>query len=135
MQGRGTHRILIVEEDSLLGWSMANALKKAGYDADLVETADEGLRKIRGTDYDLAISDYNLPEMDGREFAIRLKTISRRTPLVMVTLHDEPGIDDLDQAEMVDYFVEKPVNLGRLVALVGSTLHPTPNAVGTRTPS
>ena len=72
--------------------------------------------------------------MDGRELAIRLKTISRRTPLVMVTPRDEPGIEDLDKSDLVDYFMEKPFNLNDMVTLVGSILGPLEQEIGEGNP-
>ncbi|HLB00232.1 MAG TPA: response regulator [Bacteroidota bacterium] len=122
MPARRVYKILIVEDESLIGWSMANALKRAGYEPEVVECADDALREMAAGHYDLVISDNRLTGMGGMELAIRMKTISRHTPLVLVAAGEDPGLEDLERSEMVDFLVEKPFKLNEMVALVGSIL-------------
>lgn len=101
---------------------MANALTRAGYNPDVVECGEDALRKITEGAVDLVISEYHLPGMDGLEFAVRLKTISGRTPLVLAVDHGDDALEDLGKSKMVDYFVEKPFNLNLMVSLVRKIL-------------
>jgi len=120
---RDVKKILIVEDEALLGWSMANALGRAGYDPDVVECGEDALRKFNEGPVDLVISDYHLPGMDGLELAVRIKTISGRTPLVLAIEHGEESLEEVGKSRMVDYFVEKPFNLNFMVSLVRKILN------------
>ncbi len=122
MSSRGVNKILIVEDETLLGWSIANALERAGYEPDVVGCGEDALRKINDGSVDLVISDYHLPGMDGLELAVRIKTISRRTPLVLAIEHGEDSLEELGKSKMVDYFVEKPFKLTFMVSLVREIL-------------
>jgi two-component system response regulator AtoC len=116
------NKILIVEEESLLGWSMVNVLARAGYEPDVVECGDEALMKMSTGGYDLAIIDYRLPGMDGLELAARIKKISTALPVIMITTQEDLNDVELSSAPAVDCIVEKPLKLTEIVMLVGSIL-------------
>jgi two-component system chemotaxis response regulator CheY len=83
-------RVLIVDDSSTMRRIIANTLKKIGYD-DVVEAGDgaEGLRYLSSGKADMVLTDWNMPEMDGREFvrALRNQPATARTPVLMITTH------------------------------------------------
>lgn len=130
-----SHRILIVEDESLIGWSMANALGKAGYEPEVVECGEDAVEKIRGGGIELVISDYRLPRMDGVDLATRVKEISRTLPVIMISADEELGTEEIDPDRSIDYFVDKPFNLHEIVTLVGNILDPpASNLIKSRNP-
>lgn len=118
------HRILIVEDESLIGWSMANALGRAGYDAEVVECGEDAVEKIRGGGIELVISDYRLPRMGGLDLAARVKEYSRSLPVIIISSDEEMGSAEIDSTRGIDYFIDKPFNLNEIVTLVGDILEP-----------
>ncbi len=119
------HKILIVEDESLIGWSMANALDRAGYATEVVDCGEDAVEKVRAGTFELVISDFRLPRMDGFDLAARLKKLSKALPVIMISAHEELESAEIDSSHGIDYFIEKPFNLNEIVTLVGTILDPT----------
>lgn len=122
--------ILIVEDDSLIGWSMANALGRAGFNPVVVECGEAAIEQVRGGSYQCIISDFRLPGMDGIDLAGRVKALSDSLPIIIISAHEEISADQLESALEIDYFVEKPFNLAEIVNLVQMVTGPeNPNLI------
>lgn len=67
------NKILVVDDDSSLRNLLNIILSKSGYDVDLAENGKFGLERIKKTNYDLVISDVNMPVMDGLSFYTKIK--------------------------------------------------------------
>ncbi len=116
--------ILIVEDDSLIGWSMARALGTAGYNPVVVDCGEAAVEKIRMGAYECVISDFRLPGMDGLALAGRVKEISASIPVIIISSNEELSPEAVDASRGVDYVIEKPFNLGEIVRLVGDIVEP-----------
>lgn len=109
-------RILVIEDDALLGDAIQAGLKQAGYAVDWMKdgiTADQAL----GTEpYAAAILDLGLPRMSGFEVLRRLRGRGTPLPVLILTALDsvEDRIKGLD-AGADDYLV-KPFDMGELTA-------------------
>ena len=78
--------VLLVEDDALIRRLSANMLKKT-FDIELKQSADgaEALLMQRRLPVDLIITDYFMPEMDGREMTVKLREWGDNTPIIGVT--------------------------------------------------
>jgi two-component system chemotaxis sensor kinase CheA len=90
---KGAKRILLVDDSPFFRNMLTPLLGVAGYDVTPVASAAEalGLRE-KGREFDLIISDIEMPEMNGFEFAEEVKRGERwrSTPIVALTSHAEP---------------------------------------------
>ncbi len=81
-------KILVVDDFSTMRRIVRNLLKELGYaNVDEAENGADALNKLRGGGFDLVISDWNMPLMDGLAMlrAIRADSSLARLPVLMVT--------------------------------------------------
>lgn len=111
-------RLLIVEDDQMLGGSLRRALNQAGYAVDLMLTGDDGLIAALHGGYDTIVLDLGLPVLDGVGFLKALRAQRNPTPVIVLTARDarEQKVDGLD-AGADDYMV-KPFDLDELLARI-----------------
>jgi two-component system OmpR family response regulator len=109
-------RILIVEDDPVLGDGIERSLAGAGYGVDRVVSGTAGDAALAGQDYDLAILDLGLPGMDGLEVLRRLRHRGGRAPVLILTARDAVGdrVTGLDLG--ADDYLVKPFDLAELEA-------------------
>ncbi len=112
-------RILIVDDEKAVRVLMAAALKHDNYEIDLAENGIQAIGYINEIMYDLIITDYQMPEMDGLELTRRIKSKYPSTPILVVT-GTEHACDFL-KSEATDCFI-KPYNISDLQKWVKNIL-------------
>ena len=63
-------RILLIDDEELVRYTLQNILEEAGYDVETAENGRKGLEKFRANPYDLVISDLVMPERGGLQTII-----------------------------------------------------------------
>src|SRR5438552_2899208 len=74
-----TQRILIVEDDPIVAHTLRMALAVDGHSVELAEDGMKALAMFEGATYDLVITDFKMPNMDGMELADAIKQRSPST--------------------------------------------------------
>jgi CheY-like chemotaxis protein len=90
--------ILIVDDQPLILELFAEVVHQMGHHAHLAKNGSEGLELIRKNDFDIIISDYHMPEMNGVDFLKEVRKIDKNVPFIFLTgqkLIDIDGIDEL----------------------------------------
>jgi DNA-binding response OmpR family regulator len=115
-------RLLLVEDDDLLGQGLANGLTQAGFAVDRVRTAEDAEVALETTHYDAAILDLGLPGMDGLALLRQRRAARDATPVLVLTARDTVAdkIKGLD-AGGDDYLV-KPFDLNEVLARLRALL-------------
>jgi len=111
-------KLLLVEDDAMLGAAMKRGLEKAGYSVDWARDGEEALGGLLAQDYASVILDLNLPRLDGMDALRQLRARRDTTPVIIVTARGrgDQKIDGLD-AGADDYLV-KPFDLDELLARI-----------------
>ncbi len=109
-------RILIVEDDPVLGDGIERSLACAGYRIDRVDSGTAGDAALAGQDYDLVILDLGLPGMDGLEVLRRLRRRGGRAPVLILTARDAVGDRVIGLDRGADDYLVKPFDLAELEA-------------------
>ncbi len=111
-------RILLVEDDAMLGASVRRALERAGYGVDWATTGEEGVAALEAGGYSLALLDLALPVMSGIEALREARARRVTTPVIIVTAKGrlDQRIEGLD-AGADDYLI-KPFDLDELLARI-----------------
>ncbi|WP_062063631.1 response regulator [Cellvibrio sp. OA-2007] len=115
-------RVLLIEDDQMIGESVAESLKDSGYAVDWVKDGDAGLHAIASQQYDLLLLDLGLPRKDGISVLRSIRQQQYSLPVIVLTARDalEDRIAGLD-AGADDYLV-KPFALGELNARMRAVL-------------
>ena len=117
-------RILLVEDDLMIGDSLARGLRDDGYTVDWVGdgVAASIALEDREAAYAVALLDWGLPRQDGLQVLKVIRSKGVRTPVLMLTARD--AIDDriLGLDSGADDYLVKPFELGELKARIRSLL-------------
>ncbi|RZU37046.1 two-component system response regulator QseB [Fluviicoccus keumensis] len=111
-------RILLAEDDILLGEGLQEALALQGYVVEWYKDGVSTLHALEASDFDLLLLDLGLPRMDGMEVLARIR--ARQTPLPVLILTARDALDarvaGLDAG--ADDYLLKPFDLAELMARV-----------------
>jgi two-component system response regulator QseB len=109
-------RILIVEDDELLGDGLVSGLRSLGFAVDWLRDGRQADDALAQAPYDAVVLDLGLPGEDGVACLMRWRARGETTPVLVLTARDAVAsrIDGLD-AGADDYLV-KPIALGELAA-------------------
>jgi len=109
-------RLLLVEDDEILGDGLVAGLKMEGYAVDWLtngKLADEALKL---NTYELIVLDLNLPDMDGMSILKALRARKDETPVMVLTAKDTISDRVLGLDSGADDFVIKPFELDEVCA-------------------
>ena len=111
-------KILVVEDDRVVGQYIKRGLEEAQHHADLVEDGLEALRIISGGLHDLAILDLRLPGMTGLQVLRTLRDRGITTPILVLTAQDAVGHKVEALRAGADDYVTKPFAFEEVLARV-----------------
>ena len=116
-------RILLVDDSRLARRLITRTLNRMGLE-DITEAEDgrAALPLIQHNEYDLIISDYNMPHMDGQELLwfIRNKSRQPRVPVMMVTTEGDQSKLAAVQSQGVSAIIDKPFDAAAVKRLIES---------------
>ncbi|MDR1993232.1 MAG: response regulator [Nitrososphaerota archaeon] len=114
--------ILVVDDDKSILRTFTRILQKSGYEIDTAETGKEAMEKSETRNYDLALVDIRLPDMDGTDLLAKLKKPLQHTVKIMITGFPslETGVKALDEG--ADAYLVKPVKPQELLILLEEKL-------------
>jgi two-component system OmpR family response regulator len=109
-------RILVVEDDDLIGAAIARALRDAAYVADWVVDAPSAMGALLGQEHDAVLLDLTLPQGDGLAILRELRKRDADTPVLIMTARDsvDDRIEGLDSG--ADDYLVKPFDLNEMLA-------------------
>ena len=111
-------RILLVEDDRMIGEAVTIALKDAAYAVDWVEDGAAASNVLEDGNHQAVLLDLGLPRHDGFEVLRRLRRLGKQIPVIIITARDEVAdrIKGLDLG--ADDYLVKPFDVNELLARV-----------------
>jgi two-component system cell cycle response regulator CtrA len=111
-------RVLLIEDDSSTARSIELALAAEGIICDTAEVGEEGVEIGRIYDYDIILLDLMLPDIDGYQVLLRLRSAKVKTPILILS-----GLSSVDQKVRglgfgADDYLTKPFNKDELIARI-----------------
>ena len=114
-------RILLVEDEQPLRSCLRMMLELEGHQVSEASNGAEALKIFNPDEFDLVITDYEMPVMQGNQLAIRIKRLAPSLPILMVT---GSGQARRDATNPVDLVMSKPFTMTDLRLVVGELLPP-----------
>lgn len=111
-------RVLIIEDDRVLGPALRDFMQAQGHEAQLITQGDQLLLQCEQQRFDLLVLDLNLPQLSGLEALRQLRAAGHTVPVLILTARDalEDRVAGLDAG--ADDYVTKPFELAELAARV-----------------
>ncbi|MCD6343632.1 MAG: response regulator [Spirochaetaceae bacterium] len=121
-------RVLVIDDENVVGDLMGFMLKRAGYDVSVVLDGTAGLALCESTPPDLVITDITMPDMDGIEFLRRLRKTGIRIPSISIS-GNPVGMKFLDAAKLLGAreVLRKPISEKDLLEAVKRSLQESPH--------
>ena len=116
------YKALVIDDDVATLEFMKFQLKDEGFDVTTAERGQRALDFVRETEFDIILTDLNLPDISGIEMVRRWKEISPETEIIMVT-----GFGSMEKAIEATkagafHYVEKPVEFEELMSLISKAI-------------
>jgi two-component system cell cycle response regulator CtrA len=115
-------RVLLVEGDVTAAQGLTRILQNAGFMVDHADMGEEALEMLRHYDYDLALLDLDLPDMDGSDLVRRMRHARNPVPALVLSTSTQPSVRIRAFAAGADDVVSKPFDQIELVARVQAIL-------------
>jgi DNA-binding NtrC family response regulator len=119
-------KILLVEDESITRASIADVLRNDGFEVEEARDGAQALQIFGRQRFDLVITDFVMPELNGFKLIARVHSFSPLTPVILITAYLSK---DSGQAILqgTAEFIGKPIDLDVLLETVKHTLMPPVN--------
>ncbi len=104
-------KTLLVDDDELVRDSLSLAFKNKGCFLQTTQTAEQGLRALENETFDIIISDFKLPRLDGLEFFKQATAYQPDTVNVLISAYKDEIVTSRAPDVGVHVFIEKPFSV------------------------
>ena len=124
-------RILLVEDDKMIGQAVKSGLESKSYAVDWFEDGASALYAPEDVAYDCILLDLGLPKIDGMTLLSKWRTQKLKTPVIVLTARDAIAdrVNGLDRG--ADDYLVKPFDLSELLARIRAVVRRSSNSDGT----
>jgi CheY-like chemotaxis protein len=112
-------RVLVVDDEALIRWSIAETLTHAGCEVTEAASAKEALERLAaGPLPDVVLLDYRLPDSNDLTLLAGIRRMAPRSPVIMMTAYATPAVHVGALELGVHRVVTKPLDMGDVLPLV-----------------
>jgi DNA-binding NtrC family response regulator len=123
LSGSMPRKLLVVEDDAITRWNVSDFLREQGFDVEQIPDGTRALERCKEGKFDLILTDFRLPGIDGLKLLQRVRSVSPSTPVIIMT--GTPSFDARNaQSGGAADFIRKPLQLGKLLAKIKNLLDP-----------
>ncbi len=118
----GNGKILLIDDEPEILYSLSTLINSMGYDSEVTSSVEKALIFIKNSKFDLIITDYNMPEMNGITFAKKIKEIAPAIPIILMTGYSEKVNQTSDTDSIFSKTIIKPVPAHKLSEIIYSLI-------------
>jgi signal transduction histidine kinase len=126
-QGLPPLSILLVDDEQLVRVATAEMLRELGHAVIEATSGADALTKLARGDFDVVVTDYSMPRMNGAELALRIRESRPDMPLLLVTGYSGPAQEASSLPRL-----DKPFRRAELAAAIQRVVSPPSNVVALR---
>lgn len=115
-------RLLLIEDDPMIGKSIREGLKRDGYSVDWVRDGWAGEQSAKSESYEMIILDIGLPRMDGLSLLSSIRATGQTMPVLIITARSEIEDRVMGLDAGADDYLVKPFSMSELSARVRALL-------------
>ncbi|MFQ6083920.1 MAG: response regulator [Candidatus Aminicenantia bacterium] len=115
-------KILIVDDEKLIRWSLTKILTQNGYEVKAVASGEEALKEIDHTSYDLVFTDLKMIGIDGIEVLKEIRKVSPKTKVIIISAYGTPQVRLLASKFKALSFIDKPFKAEQIRTTARSAL-------------
>ncbi|OHD13515.1 MAG: hypothetical protein A2086_12740 [Spirochaetes bacterium GWD1_27_9] len=117
-------KILIVDDSTTMRESLNLVLLSAGHKVDQAINGVDGLNVFgKNKDYNLIITDINMPEMNGLDFIANLRKVSKDIPIIVLTTETEKEKIEIAKSYKASAWIVKPFKPADLLTVVTKVIN------------
>jgi DNA-binding response OmpR family regulator len=113
-------KVLIVDDEETLTWSMAKSLSKDRdkYEVIIANNGKEALNHLRNNKIDLVISDIRMPDINGLDLLVKIKKEYPDTKVIIMTAYGSSDVQKEANRRGSLYYVEKPFEISDIRKII-----------------
>lgn len=113
-------KVLIIDDEADIGDLLKLNLESTGeFKVTVVNSGEAGVKKAKETNFDLIITDFYMPGMDGGEVIDELKSLKPNMPVLLFSIyHDDESTIGPSIKEKADGIISKPIEHSQLYAVI-----------------
>ncbi|MBE6445051.1 MAG: response regulator [Alphaproteobacteria bacterium] len=115
-------RVLLIEDDQLIGDGLKIGLTKLGFSVDWFTNGEDGQEALFQSPYDAVVLDLTLPEIDGLQILDNWRKSGRKDPVLILTARGDVEERILGLNKGADDYLPKPFDLGEVVARLNALI-------------
>jgi len=117
-------KVLIVDDEETLTWSMARSLSKDKdkYEVIIANNGKEALNLLKKNPIDLVISDIRMPDINGLDLLVKIKKEYPQTRVIIMTAYGSFDVQKEANRRGSLYYIEKPFEISDIRKIMKSLL-------------
>ena len=120
-------KVLIVDDEFLIRWSLSEALSQEGYEVIAVEDGKKAIETAKTEHFDFIITDLLMPELDGWKVLETIQEIQPCPRVIIITAHGKEDYARVAKEKGAWAYVEKPYLIEKIKGILKEGSAPYPN--------
>lgn len=107
---------MIIDDFRVSNEVLGNYFVKSEFDVYTCELPEKAVKILESLDVDLVITDYEMPQMNGVELMVKIRSLPNksRLPVIILSANKNPEIKQLAFKENVTAWIEKPIDQAKI---------------------